>query len=72
MKNSNGLITPDAQDVQFRGTAYTLIPNKNGGLCDIRPLDDVSYQILSHKRGGDVRLVKAFLEDLSYVEQHDW
>lgn len=41
---------------------YTLIPNKNYGLCDILPHDATSNAILAQYRGYDTRLLSEFLE----------
>lgn len=68
-----GEITPlPVVNIVWDKTNYTLFPNKNGGLVDITPRDDWSCEILAHKRGMDVRLVKNYVEDLKYVNSRTW
>lgn len=59
-------------NLTYNNVQYTLFPNKNGGLCDIVPRDDWSCELLSQKRGMDVRNVRNYIEDLKYVNSKQW
>lgn len=37
---------------------YTLVPNKNGGLCDIIPVDSWSDEYLAMNIGADIRILE--------------
>lgn len=43
--------------VSMFGNSYTLFADKNGGLCDIEPLDEMSKDFLSHHRGVQISLI---------------
>ena len=44
-------------NLKHDGEDYTLIPNKNGGLCDIVPVDSWSDNYLSMNIGADIRIL---------------
>ena len=45
-------------NLKHEGENYTLIPNKNGGLCDILPVNDWSDAYLSMHIGADIRILE--------------
>ena len=46
-----------AEQIKHNNVDYTLFPNKNGGLCDITPINDWSDAFLDMHRGADIRIL---------------
>ncbi len=46
-----------AEQIKHENKVYTLFPNKNGGLCDIVPVDDWSDNYLAMNMGADIRIL---------------
>ena len=46
-----------AEQIKHENKVYTLFPNKNGGLCDIVPVDDWSDNYLAMNMGTDIRIL---------------
>ena len=46
-----------AEQIKHENKAYTLFPNKNGGLCDITPMNAWSDSFLEMHMGADIRIL---------------
>ena len=46
-----------AEQIKHDNVDYTLFPNKNGGLCDITPMNVWSDSFLEMHMGADIRIL---------------
>ena len=46
-----------AEQIKHDNVDYTLFPNKNGGLCDITPMNAWSDGFLEMNTGADIRIL---------------
>ena len=46
-----------AEQIKHNNVDYTLFPNKNGGLCDITPMNAWSDSFLEMNAGADIRIL---------------
>ena len=46
-----------AEQIKHNNVDYTLFPNKNGGLCDITPMNAWSDGFLEMNAGADIRIL---------------
>ena len=46
-----------AEQIKHENKVYTLFPNKNGGLCDITPMNVWSDSFLEMHMGADIRIL---------------
>ena len=46
-----------AEQIKHDKVDYTLFPNKNGGLCDITPMNAWSDSFLAMNMGADIRIL---------------
>ena len=46
-----------AEQIKHDKVDYTLFPNKNGGLCDITPMNAWSDGFLEMHMGADIRIL---------------
>ena len=60
MNNKNikrALTYLQAEQIKHNNVDYTLFPNKNGGLCDITPMNAWSDSFLAMNMGADIRIL---------------
>ena len=60
MNNKNikrALTYLQAEQIKHNNVDYTLFPNKNGGLCDITPMNAWSDGFLEMHMGADIRIL---------------
>ena len=60
MNNKNikrALTYLQAEQIKHNNVDYTLFPNKNGGLCDITPMNAWSDGFLEMNTGADIRIL---------------